>query len=107
MKLLERLLSWPATKRTELRLEDVFRFLESRMPGTQAPDGTLRRSITMVGWDKLKLDLTEVLKKSGGIHLDVPKEKALVVVEEPTGPAEVNDEIFPVINGENHPRSFV
>lgn len=94
-----------------MRLEDVFRFLEARMPGVQGPDGQLRRTISMTGWSKLKTDLEEIVKKSGGIAVTLPPSKALVVQPsvppDPPGPAEVNEEFFPVINGETHPRALL
>lgn len=84
------------------------------MPGTQGPDGQLRRSVSMTGWSKIKEDLTVIVNRSGGIQLDLPlpKSKSLVPVvtqedEDETDPVVVvNEDIFPITEPGTGPKAF-
>lgn len=101
-----------------MRIEDLFRLLEARMPATQGPDGKLRRATTLEGWHNMKEEVTKLVKRAGGIHVPkqpIPSSHALTIVPpsppeppDPLGPAEFDPEnTFPVIHGETIRRSLM
>lgn len=88
-----------------MRIEDLFRMIEAKMPATQGQDRALYRKIPNEDWYKLKQDITAIVSRSGGIQTDtrpLPKSHALVPIEppDPLGPAEFDpDEIYPITSG--------